>query len=270
MPYLMLARPFNAIIAGLVVITGAWLSGWPGWAQAILAGVSGALLIAWANVDNDILDSETDLLAHPNRPIPKGQVSPEKARAFSWFLLIPAMALAAFLPPPSITVFLVAMLLTALYNRLLKRFPIISNLSVSLAAAMGFLFGGFLGKDIRGAIWGFVLAFTYHTAREAVKSLEDMAGDRASGRKTIPVAWGERAGLILATAFACVMMGITPLPFLFGHLGIGYLIAVALLVDCVWVGLLLYLWLRKDYGTVALIAKLDMLPALVALVLGKI
>ena len=270
MPYLRLARPLNAVIAGLVVLTGAWLAGWPGCPMAIIASLSGALLIAWANVDNDILDSETDLLAHPERPIPKGEINLQNARVFSWFLVIPAMALAAFLPPPCIMVFLASALITACYNRILKGLTLISNIAVSLAAALGFLFGGFLGGDLRAALWAFLLAFSYHMAREAVKSLEDMAGDRASGRRTVPVAWGERAGLILATVFACIMMGITPLPFLFGHLGIGYLIAVIALVDCVWIALIPYLWLRRDYRAVSLVAKLDMLPALGALVLGKI
>ena len=267
--YLRLVRPANAIIAGLVVLVGAWLAGWPDWPLAIIASLSGALLIAWANVDNDILDSETDRVAHPERPVAKGAIGHRKAWVFSWFLLIPSMALAAFLPPLSILVFLAAMVITASYNRVLKRFPVISNIAVSLAAALGFLFGGFLGRGISGPLWAFVLAFGYHLAREAVKSLQDMGADRVSGRRTIPVAWGERTGLVLATAFACLMMAVTPLPFIFGHLGILYLATVLVLVDGVWIGLMAYLWARRNYGVVSLVAKIDMLAALLALVLGK-
>lgn len=270
MAYLRLARPLNAGIAGLVVLTGAWLAGWVSWPLAIFASLSGALLIAWANVDNDILDANTDRAAHPDRPIPGGRVSPERARLFSWFLLIPAMAITAFLPPLSILVFLSAMLLTALYNRVLKRFPVVSNLAVSLAAALGFLFGGFTGKSMTGPGWAFLLALLYHMARETIKSLEDMGADRASGRRTIPVAWGEKAGLVLTTVFACLMMAATPLPFILGHLGIFYLLTVLILVDGVWIGLIIYLWARKSYGMVSFIAKADMLAALLALALGAI
>ncbi|MEO0141215.1 MAG: geranylgeranylglycerol-phosphate geranylgeranyltransferase [candidate division WOR-3 bacterium] len=270
MAYIRLARPINAGIAGLVVLVGAWLAGWPGWQIATIASVSGALLIAWANVDNDILDLETDRLAHPDRPIPKGEVRPEMARNFSWFLLIPGMALSAFLPPVCTIVFLSAMILTTAYNRLLKRIPLVSNTAVSTAAALGFLFGGFTGKNTGGPLWAFLLAFLFHMAREGVKSLEDASADKVSGRRTVPVLWGERAGLILTTVSACLMIGLTPLPFISGHLGLGYLIAVVLLVDGVWAGLLIYLWARRNYGLVSKIAKADMLAALVALVLGKI
>lgn len=265
-----MARPLNTLIAGLVVLTGAWLAGWPDWPLTIIASLSGALLIAWANVDNDILDSETDRVAHPERPVANGGIDPRKAWIFSWFLLIPAMALAAFLPPLSILVFLAAMLITASYNRVLKRLPLVSNLAVSLAAALGFLFGGFLGRGISGPGWAFVLAFCYHIAREAVKSLQDMDADRVSGRRTIPVAWGERAGLVLATVFACLMVALTPLPFIFGHLGIFYLVTVLVLVDGVWIWLIVYLWVRRNYGVVSLVAKIDMLAALLALVLGRL
>lgn len=254
----------------MVVLTGAWLAGWPDWPTGIIAVLSGALLIAWANVDNDILDSDTDRAAHPERPIPQARISLERARLFSWFLLIPAMALAAFLPPLSILVFLSAMLLTALYNRVLKRFPVVSNLAVSLAAALGFLFGGFTGKDLTGPGWAFLLALLYHMARETIKSLEDMGADRASGRRTVPVAWGEKTGLILATVFACLMVAATPLPFVLGHLGIFYLLTVLVLVDGVWIGLVIYLWARRNYGVVSVIAKADMLAALLALALGVI
>ncbi len=270
MAYLRLVRPLNAGIAGLVVLNGAWLAGLTCWPLAIVATLSGALLIAWANVDNDILDTETDRGAHPDRPIPQARISPERARLFSWFLIIPAMALAAFLPPLSILVFLSAMFLTALYNRVLKRFPVISNLAVSLAAALGFLFGGFTGKGMAGPGWAFMLALLYHMARETIKSLEDMGADRASGRRTIPVAWGERAGLTFATVFACLMMAATPLPFILGHLGIFYLLTVLILVDGVWIGLIIYLWARRNYGAVSVIAKADMLAALLALALGVI
>ncbi|MGB9590193.1 MAG: geranylgeranylglycerol-phosphate geranylgeranyltransferase [Candidatus Hydrothermia bacterium] len=270
MAYLRLARPLNAIIAGLVVLTGAWLSGWTSWLLAILATMSGALLIAWANVDNDIFDAWTDRTAHPERPVAKGEIDPKKAWIFSWFLLIPAMALAAFLPPICILVFLTAMVLTALYNRVLKRFPLISNMAVSIAAALGFLFGGFLGRDIVGPMWAFLLAFLYHMAREAVKSLEDMDADRSSGRNTVPVAWGEKAGLILASIFACLIIAATPLPFIMGHLGFGYLVAVIALVDATWICLIVYLWLRRNYRVVSTITKADMLAALLALFLGRI
>ncbi len=259
MVYIRLARPLNAGIAGLVVLTGAWLSGSLDWPLAIVASVSGALLIAWANADNDILDAETDRAAHPERPIPQGRISPERARVFSWFLLIPAMALAAFLPPFSILVF-----------RTLKRFPVVSNLAVSLAAALGFLYGGFTGRSITGPLWASFLALFYHMARESFKSLEDMQADRVSGRRTVPVAWGEKAGMIIATAFACLMIVATTLPFILGYFGIFYLIAVLVLVDGVWIGLVAYMWIKRNYGAVSVAAKLDMLAALLALVLGRI
>ena len=270
MAYWRLLRPLNALIAGLVAVTGAFIAGATDWLRVILAGFCGAFLIGWANIDNDLADIVADRASHPARPLARGQVPEQRARMVSWLLLIPAMAIACFLPPASILAFLAILGLVALYNRHLKNLPLVSNATVALAAALGFPFGGFLGPDLAPALWACLLAFFFHLAREMLKSLEDADGDRAAGRKTIPVIHGPVAGLTLATVFAALLVAVSPLPFLVGALGPAYLVIVVIFVDAAWVGLLAYAWARRRYGIASTLAKMDMLAALAALAAGRV
>jgi geranylgeranylglycerol-phosphate geranylgeranyltransferase len=68
-----------------------------------------------------------------------------------------------------------------------------------------------------------LLSFLVSMSREIAKDIEDMAGDRVGGARTLPIMAGERASAALATAFAlaAVVLGF------FAPFGRAYLAIVA-------------------------------------------
>jgi 4-hydroxybenzoate polyprenyltransferase len=112
------------------------------------------------------------------------------------------------------------------------------------------------------------LAAWIHFGRELVKDLEDEAGDRRTGRRTLPVRIG-RPRALLVTRWVC--LAFVPwaivLPLLAGFRGVYYAVAsVAVLLV-----LLATLALRADRPQRAsVLLKTAMVAGLVALVLGRV
>ena len=85
--YLTIIRPPNVVMAAGAVFLGAWIgsSDLPFGSISILAVVA-ACATSFGNVINDILDVKTDLINHPDRPIPTGRMSCTEAKIYSSFL----------------------------------------------------------------------------------------------------------------------------------------------------------------------------------------
>jgi len=75
-----------------------------------------------------------------------------------------------------------------------------------------------------------VLAAFLHLAREIVKDLEDVPGDLALGRATVPIAWGVDAGFFTAAATLALFVPVSLLPWVAGWYGPRYG-SIVLLVD---------------------------------------
>src|SRR3989442_1134453 len=87
-PYLRLARPGNAVMSGMGVAIAALVAGGPAlvvvrFLSVAFAAVAAFLFTAAGNALNDYFDRETDRTNHPDRPIPRGEISPEEALRFA-------------------------------------------------------------------------------------------------------------------------------------------------------------------------------------------
>jgi len=92
-----LARPGNCIAAAVLTGTGAFVAGASdALAPAAIAAVTTAFAVAAGNAINDYFDREIDAINQPDRPIPRGAVSPRRALGISgvWFAAAVALALA--------------------------------------------------------------------------------------------------------------------------------------------------------------------------------
>src|SRR5688572_29367792 len=68
-------------MAALAAMTGAWaVGGDPSGVSLALVAASAFSGVAGANALNDVVDAAVDAKAHPDRPIPRGWVSPRAAR----------------------------------------------------------------------------------------------------------------------------------------------------------------------------------------------
>ena len=229
-----LTRPVNAIAAGALTFIGAFVavgSSLP--TVPVLAAVVATVLATGAgNAINDYFDREIDRINAPDRPIPRGAVSPKGALVFSVALFLVAVALVLTLLPLlaiGIAVFNLLALIT--YTEVFKGLPGVGNALVAYLGGSTFLFG-------TAAVWPvdttvlasvvvlFLLAALSTLAREVIKDVEDVAGDREEGLNTLPIAVGERRALVLAAVLLGVAAVASPVPYLLGTFGVAYLVVV--------------------------------------------
>lgn len=224
-----LIRWVNAVAAGVLTFIGAFVSGAdfltvPA-ATAVLATV---LATGGGNAINDYFDREIDRINAPDRPIPRGDVSPRLALTYGTSLLVVALGLVvATLPLLAVGIAVVNLGALVTYTELFKGRPGVGNALVAYLGGSTFLFGaaavGSLGVS---AIVLAALAAFSTLAREIIKDVEDIEGDRASGLRTLPIVVGEGRALQIAAVLLGVALVLSPLPFLLGTLSLAYLVLV--------------------------------------------
>ena len=223
-----LTRPGNTLAAGVLTFMGAFVAG------GLTAPTSTAFAVlatgfatGGGNAINDYFDREIDAINRPDRPLPRGAVTARAALAFSLALFAAAVGLTLLLPPIAIAIAVVNLLALIAYTEVFKGLPGVGNALVAYLTGSTFLYGGAaVGGDLATVSVLFVLAAAATMAREIVKDVEDVAGDREEGLNTLPIAVGERAALGVAAAFVAAAMLASPLPFLRGTFGSAYLVVL--------------------------------------------
>lgn len=225
--FLELARPGNAIAAGVLTAIGAYVGGSLA-AVAVTAAVATTVLaVAAGNVINDYFDREIDAVNDPDRPIPSGRVTPRETLAFAVALFLGTVAGAVTLPRLAIAVAGVNLLALVTYTQLFKGLPGVGNLLIAYLTGSTFLFGAAAVGGVSRTVWVLVgLAAAATFARELVKDVEDVAGDREQGLRTLPIAVGSRRTVWLAVVVMGVAVAASPAPALVGGFGVAYLLIV--------------------------------------------
>ncbi len=190
-------------------------------AITILATAAGMVL-------NDYFDRDLDRINDPERPIPRGTVSPRIALIFSIVLFIVAGGLAFTLPVVATTIALVNLFLLAVYTEFFKGLPGVGNAVVAFLGGSTFLFGAVAVDQLTVPVTVlFLIAALSTLAREIIKDVEDIAGDREEGLNTLPIAIGEQRALSIAMVLLTAVVLTSPLPYVIGALGKSYLLLAA-------------------------------------------
>lgn len=113
------------------------------------------------------------------------------------------------------------------YTTIFKGTPGLGNALVSYLVGSTFLFGGAAVGRPEAVVVLALLAGLSTFAREVIKDVEDVVGDREEGLHTLPVAIGERRSLWVATGSLVVAVAASPFPYLSGTFGGAYLLLVA-------------------------------------------
>jgi len=268
-----LARPVNGLITWASVTVGALLpahSSRPG--PILLAGLSAAFVASGGNAINDYFDADIDRINKPHRPIPSGRVPRETAFVWAAVLCAAGLSIAGPLGPVMFSVAVAATALLVIYSWKLKRKPYWGNATVSITAALAFLYGGIVVSNPVPALVPAGFALLFHFGRELIKDVEDMAADATVSAQTAPVRHGRTTALAVATGALGLLVGVTLCPYFFGLYGSAYLFIVLLGVDPVLVYVILALWRNSTAASLArlsLVLKADMSVGLLALILGK-
>lgn len=236
-PYIEILRPGNALMGAISIILVAIVDKTIS-IPIILAMIAVFFETAAGNVINDYFDYNIDLVNKPERPIPSGRISLKNGKNYAYFLFFAGTVcgfLISYLTDnwiPFIIV-LIADVILYLYAYKLKTTPLIGNLAVGFMTGFGFVFGGFTINNpdiILTSIFLGFFAFVMTTAREIVKDIEDVEGDKKDGARTLPILIGKKTPAILATILIIVDCALCPLLYVYHIFGTLYLIIIAIAV----------------------------------------
>jgi len=217
-----ITRPGNVLIASASVWLGAWVSGAKlTWDGLFLDGIILGLLAAAGNIHNDIVDLPIDRINRPNRPIPSRQVELWAA----WFTLIGILIVSLFLllfrSPPQWIFSGAIISILYLYNVYLKGMPLVGNLAVSALCASALWM-----PALDRSAWTDIstpdrliplvfFSFLFTFARELIKDIEDIEGDRIVHHRTFPLLFG----ISISRLLAIVIISISALTLFWPWLG---------------------------------------------------
>jgi 4-hydroxybenzoate polyprenyltransferase len=266
------SRGHNLMLAAAGVLAGGWIALGTIALPKLLAfaAVSGMGLGAAGNVANDLADASLDRLnpAAAQRPIAAGRMRPETAHLLVWLGSLAGLGSAALVSGRQLVVGALALVAMLGYSPWLKRHGLPGNVAVAGIAGLPLFYGALaVGRPAAGVVpW--VLAAWIHLARELTKDLQDEPGDRALGRRTLPVRLGRygAARIVWWCCLAFVPLSIA-LPVASRYSAVYFVVAVAaqLLVLVAGRGVL-----RERFARASLMLKAAMAVGLAALVLGGI
>jgi geranylgeranylglycerol-phosphate geranylgeranyltransferase len=181
------------------------------------------LIAAAGNIINDIYDVEVDRINKPNRPLPRKALTLNQAKVLTLILWLTGGALAFTI---SLIAGVMAMVFAALgyiYAAKVKALGAIGNFAVASSFSFGMFFGAIVAAEsklhfvflngntfvfIPLVIWIYFLTSTFVLfAREVIKGIEDLRGDKLRSVKTI----ARQRGSLVAARVATVsnLLGIT-------------------------------------------------------------
>lgn len=239
---LALVRPRNLLIAAAGVAVGGFLAlgrlAFPTallWAMASALGLGGA-----GNAANDVFDLEADRINRPLRPLVTGALSRETAIVIAGVAGGFGLFAAWWVGPALFVLAVLALAVMLAYSPWLKARGLRGNVAVAVVASLPLIYGAVAAGNWRAGLAPSALAALLHLAREIVKDVEDVAGDLALGRRTVPIVWGTEAGFLAAAGILVLFVPLALLPWAAGWYGRRYGLVVSLL----------------DVGLLVLIARL--------------
>ena len=289
-----MSRPVNIVIAMVTLAIGYYLlsalpvnQGGIEWAPLVLQALGFAFAIAFANIQNDVLDLASDKLNRPERPLVSGKVSVTAARR-AWIALL-ALTLAcgiadSILTQTNGTASIFFILLSGLliaYNKWLKHIPLLKNMTVAFLCATPLILCLFYPAGLNasdsiatalshkiGLLYPAMLfAFLLTTAREIYKDLEDETGDLKAGIMTFPLIAGAPTARRLAGLICLFTWAILPLPVAQGYYPTLFLIITGAIFTPTILSTLIFAN-KQNYRRAQKLMKVAMFAGLIALVVS--
>ncbi len=213
-------RPINDLMVGFGVIIGYLMSieepEYFSSLDVLFGFLTGFFISGSVMVINDIFDLKIDKINQPWRPLPSGKISIKEAWILGLVFLLAGILTS--IQTGNITFFIAILFwfLGVIYNKFLKKTPLIGNLTVSLSIAIPFIYGGLIRGGITLNLNNYLLsgtAFFINTYREVIKDIIDIEGDISQGLKTLPIVIGKTKSFAIASAFLLIglLIGIIPI-----------------------------------------------------------
>ncbi len=238
----------------------------------LIAALAASLSAAAGNVINDVFDLAADSINKPERHLPSGKISKTSAVNFYLVLLLFSLIAGYSVSLISFAIVFFSSILLFLYSFGLKRIPFLGNFVISFLTGFVFIYGGIIAGNVPAAIIPAGFAFLINLAREGIKSMEDIPGDKKSGIITFPQKYGINFSRKLISAFLFLLLLFTFVPFVNGLYGINYFIIVMVTVNPLIIYViksLLAVNQQMNLNKLSLILKLNMIFGLTAIYFGR-
>jgi geranylgeranylglycerol-phosphate geranylgeranyltransferase len=210
---------------------------------------------------NDVWDRAVDKINQPSRPIPAGRISVPRALIIGWGSLVAAGVLAAPLSRWCIALTLTDAALLTIYAVWSKRAGPLKNILIGYLVASGFLIGAYDWDRIDPVIATLAACAFFGTiAREMVKDVQDIEGDRYYGARTLPITFGPRIAYIAASVCLALCVILAVIPYIMGLVNNAYLALLLVAVSAFLIG-----W-RLRHGSARLCQYMIMAGSIVVLV----
>jgi geranylgeranylglycerol-phosphate geranylgeranyltransferase len=273
--YIQVSRPVNVLITLVSIPVACWIAGGTAssWFVMLLAGMTGALVSAGANAINDAFDIDIDRINRPERPLPRGALTHQDAWRMWLVVSLVAIGINLFLNSTALLIVIISIALLYFYSARLKRTVLFGNILIGLMTGMAFIYGGVVVGRMERAVVPAIFAFLVNLARELLKDVEDMEGDRKENAVTLPIKYGVITALVLATASLLILIGVTIAVAMFAlyHSSFLYIVIVA---DCFMCASIILIWLdcssMKNIKRASTILKISMIIGLLSIIVGSI
>ena len=267
-----LVRFPNLVVAAAGVLAGGWIALGALATPTVLAFAALAAVGfgAAGNALNDIWDGAGDRVNRPGgeRPLAAGRLARGTADLCVAGGTLLGLGAAALVSGTAVLVGGAALGVMAVYSPVLKRRGLPGNVAIALIAGLPLMYGALAVGRAGAGIIPWTLAAWIHLVREIVKDLDDEAGDRALGRRTLPIVLGARRAGVVAATLAAVFVPLSLALPAQAHYGGAYFL-VALFAQLAVLVVASRLFSGRTQGN-SLILKGAMLVGIVALVAGRV
>jgi geranylgeranylglycerol-phosphate geranylgeranyltransferase len=261
-------------MAASAVILGFWISEATMPLYTLLFLVIAAIsAISFGNVINDIIDIKTDSISHPERPLPKGEITSMTAVLFALFLCGVSLICSLLVSTTHFFATVVPVILLIIYSFFLKGTPLSGNILVGILVAYPLIYGGINGPSFNYLIIPALSAFLLNLPREIIKDLHDKDGDLTTGIVTSASLPNWLISTLIITC-SILYLFIIFVPFLLHHFGWIYLIICIICALPIHIVRAIHLSIKNksidSYARIASLYKIEMFAGLMALLLDKL
>ena len=265
--HIKILRPFNILISGLaMIISSAILGELFNYEKLIFILLTVMFFTGAANVYNDYIDYNIDLINRPKRPLPSGRVKKKTALILSVLLFFLGFLCCLNLNQNAkIIGLLIAMPLIIFYSVIFKGLPLIGNIVTSLILSLSFVFCGAAFDNFNPMWIPSFLAFGLTLVRELIKDIADVKGDKISGLNTFPIYAGINKSCKLAIIFSILIFVASFIPYLNGYYGFWYVLLLVLGVEIPLLVVVILLYNKPGVSTALISAKILKFSTLIGL-----
>ncbi len=197
--FLALIRAQNILPTFFLSFTGAVIQKNLWSAHFVTSSLATLGILSSSMVFNDLFDMHIDKINHPNRPLINGDVSVKEALYYAASFVAITEYITHFMTPRMRSYVRFSLMGVILYTPVLKRIPLVKNLFCASLVSMALGFSGNTESfsPLLACAIQHVFAGSLHN--ELLLDIRDRQGDAQHGIATIPVLFGNKVALLLAT-----------------------------------------------------------------------